>query len=154
MQSLKTYPTPLTVCFRGTMLIGAACQLFSVIYYTAVSDNILLLLGSVLFLFCIGRSISLFQLMRRADYETVEGICISIFTNPLKKHRKIRLLDKNGVEHTLLLAKNSKFQIGYSYRFYFRTQAALSLGSGYLSTLLSSNQFLGFECFGEYNGGD
>ena len=79
----------------------------------------------------------------------VEGTCVGIVPKPLRKYRKIRIMDDDGNESALLLGKHSKIQIGFRYRFYFKKTQRLTLGSEYFDSALSSDCFLGFEELGE-----
>ena len=79
----------------------------------------------------------------------VEGTCVGIVPKPLRKYRKIRIMDDDGNESALLLGKHSKIQIGFRYRFYFKKTQRLTLGSEYFDAALSSDCFLGFEELGE-----
>lgn len=69
---------------------------------------------------------------------------------PLRKYRKIKIMDGDGNESTMLLGKQSKVKIGYRYRFYFKETQHISLGSEYLNSAMSSDHFLGYEELGEF----
>lgn len=84
------------------------------------------------------------------EYEIVEGICVAVMPKPLRKYRKIKIMDDNGNESTMLLGKQSKVKIGYRYRFYFKETQRISLGSEYLDSAMSSDCFLGYEELGEF----
>lgn len=79
-----------------------------------------------------------------------KGTCVGITPKPLRRYRKIRIMDDNGNESALLLSKQSKVKIGYRYRFYFKNTQRLTLGSEYFDSALSSDCFLGYEELGEF----
>lgn len=79
----------------------------------------------------------------------MEGTCVGIVPKPLRKYRKIRIMDDDGNESAILLSKHSKVKIGFRYRFYFKTTQRLTLGSEYFDSALSSDCFLGYEELGE-----
>lgn len=81
------------------------------------------------------------------------GLTVDLFDmpKPLRKYRKIKIMDDNGNESTMLLGKQSKVKIGYRYRFYFKETQRISLGSEYLDSAMSSDCFLGYEELGEFS---
>ena len=81
----------------------------------------------------------------------MEGTCVAITPKPLRKYRKIKIIDTDGNESSLLLGKHSKVKIGFCYRFYFTKTQHVSLGSEYFDAALSSDCFLGYEELGEFN---
>ena len=110
----------------------------------------MLFLSLIIYMFSIGKAVDYYRVIAGKDYEIVEGTCVSITPKPLRKYRKIKIMDDNGVESSLLLNKQSKVKIGYRYRFYFKETQHISLGSEYLDSALSSDCFLGYEELGEY----
>ena len=74
---------------------------------------------------------------------------MGISPKPLRKFRKIRIMDDEGNESSLLLSKQSKVKIGDRYRFYFKQTQRISLGSDYFDAAMSSDCFLGYELVGK-----
>jgi hypothetical protein len=94
---------------------------------------------------------SLYYLIAKQKYETVEGTCVGIGVKPLRKYRTVKLMDDAGIESSLRLGKQTKIKIGFRYRFYLKkTERLYSVGSEYFDAALSSDQFLGFEELGEF----
>ena len=75
---------------------------------------------------------------------------MAVLPKPLRRYRKIKIMDDKGNESSMLLGKQSKVKIGYRYRFYFKETQHISLGSEYLDSAMSSDSFLGYEELGEY----
>ncbi|MDO4608873.1 MAG: hypothetical protein Q4B40_06755 [Clostridia bacterium] len=102
------------------------------------------------FVLSIGKAVEFYLLIANKKYEVVEGTCVGIVPKPLRKYRKIKIMDDVGVESTMLLNKQTKVKIGYRYRFFFKETQSLSYGSEYLDSATSSDCFLGFEELGEF----
>ena len=150
MIKLRDAPAPLRRKLYLTAIIGAACLLIGLAMFLFLKDKMMLFLSLIICTFSIGKAVDYYRVIVGEDYEIVEGTCISITPKPLRKYRKIKIMDDNGVESSLLLNKQSKVKIGYRYRFYFKETQHISLGSEYLDSALSSDCFLGYEELGEY----
>lgn len=110
----------------------------------------MLFLSLAVFAASVVRALSYYRIITDKSYETVEGVCVSIVPKPLRKYRKIKIVDGDGNESTMLLGKQSRVKIGYRYRFYFKETQHISLGSEYLNSAMSSDHFLGYEELGEF----
>ena len=135
MDKIKSAPGPLQRKLLFTALLGVLC-----LAKDEKDDE-----AGVLW-----RCLSLFRILSKEQYETVEGVCVAISQKPVRKYRKIKILSDDGAESSLLLSKQDKVKIGYRYRFYFSQTPRLSIGSDYFDAALSSDQFLGMEELGEY----
>lgn len=149
MSKIREAPAPLRRKLYLTAIIGIICLLVGLAMFLFLKDRMMLFLSSVLLVFCIGKVVDHYRLIVGEEYEIVEGTCVSIMPKPLRKYRKIKIMDDNGVESSLLLNKQSRVKIGYRYRFYFKETQHVSLGSEYLDSALSSDCFLGYEELGE-----
>lgn len=150
MSKIRQAPAPLRRKLYLTAIIGIVCLLVGLAMFLFLKDKMMLFLSLVICTFSIGKVIDYYRIIAGEDYETVEGICVSVTPKPLRKYRKIKIMDDNGVESSLLLNKQSKVKIGYCYRFYFKETQRISLGSEYLDSALSSDCFLGYEELGEF----
>ncbi len=128
-----------------TGLIGAGCMLFGTVYFFKIGDRILLILSLLVFFFCIGKAVFLFQIVKKQRYEAMEGTCIGITQRTFEKTQTIRLMDDNGIESTLRLPKGCKIKIGGQYRLYFSQRNSSWTGNHYLDTALMTGGFLGYE---------
>ena len=151
MSKIREAPAPLRRKIYLTAIIGIVCFLVGLAMFLFLKDKMMLFLSLVICTFSIGKVIDYYRIIAGEDYETVEGTCVSITPKPLRKYRKIKIMDDNGVESSLLLNKQSKIRIGYRYRFYFKETQHISLGSEYLDSALSSDCFLGYEELGEFS---
>lgn len=151
MEKIKNAPVPLRHKFYMTGLLGLLCLLIGIAVYFFSRDRIMLFLSGVVCILCMLRAYSVLRTITGKQYETVEGTCVGITPKPLRKYRKIRIMDDEGNESSLLLNKQSKVKIGYRYRFYFKNTHRLTLGNEYIDSSLSSDCFLGYEELGEFN---
>lgn len=149
MDKIKESPTPLKRKLFATCLIGIICLLIGIAMFLLLKDRIMLFLSVAVCILSFGKAFDYYRIISDGKYETVEGTCVGIVPKPLRKYRKIRIMDNEGNESSMLLSKQAKVKIGYRYRFYFKKTQRLSLGSEYLDTAMSSDHFLGYEELGE-----
>ena len=150
MDKLGNAPAPLRRKLFLTVLLGFLCLLVGAAMFLFSKDRIMLLLSAAVFAINLFRAWSLYELIRRKSYEVVEGTCVAVVSKPMHKYRKIRIMDDEGIESSLLLGKQSKVKIGFRYRFYFKKTQRFTVGSEYFDSALSSDCFLGFEELGEF----
>jgi len=150
MVNIKEAPAPLKRKMFLTCIVGTVCLLVGIGMSLFFKDRMMLFLSLVLFVFSIGKAIDYYRVISGEKYEVVEGTCIAVMPKPLRKYRKIKIMDDNGNESSLLLGKQSKVKIGYRYRFFFKETDHISLGSEYFDSALSSDCFLGYEELGEF----
>lgn len=151
MDKVKNSPSPLRRKLLFTCIIGIVCLLLGVAMFLFLKDRMMLFLSLLICVFSFGRAFNIYRVIAGEEYEVVEGTCVAITPKPLRKYRKIKIIDKNGNETSLLLGKHSKVKIGFCYRFYFTKTQHVSLGSEYFDAALSSDCFLGYEELGEFN---
>lgn len=150
MGKIKDAPAPLRRKLFLTCIVGAVCLLVGVVMFLFLKDRMMLFLSMAVCLLSFDKAIDYYRVISGAEYEIVEGTCVAIIPKPLRKYRKIKIIDDNGNESTMLLGKQSKVMIGYRYRFYFKETAHISLGSEYLDSAMSWDFFLGYEELGEF----
>lgn len=146
----KDIPRVLAQRLLFTLLIGAGCLAVGISYCLYTRDMVFLALSGLVFLFGLLRSLGLWLTIAGRQYEVVEGTCVGISAKAIRRQSKIRIMDENGVETALCLGKRPKVKIGFRYRFYFKSGRRLSLGSEYFDTVLSTEQFLGYEELGKF----
>ncbi|MDD4509342.1 MAG: hypothetical protein PHY23_00255 [Oscillospiraceae bacterium] len=132
------------------MLIGGLCLLVGVVMFLFSRDVIMLVLSGAICVGALWKAVTLFRMISKKNYEIVEGTCVSISQNPIRRYRKVKIMDEAGTESTLLLSKQDKIKIGFRYRFYFSKTQHITLGSEYFDAALSSDCFVGYEELGEY----
>lgn len=150
MKKIKDAPAPIKRKLFMTCLIGLLCLLIGIAMFLFVRDRIMLFLSLAVCVLSFGKAAGYYRIISGGKYETVEGTCVAVLPKPLRRYRKIKIMDDKGNESSMLLGKQSKVKIGYRYRFYFKETQHISLGSEYLDSAMSSDCFLGYEELGEY----
>lgn len=153
MDKIKNAPAPLRRKLFLTALLGLLCLLIGVAMFLFSKDRIMLLLSAAVCILSFYRAWSIYNTVCKQEYEVVEGTCVGITPKPMRKYRKVRIMDNEGNESALLLGKQSKIKIGFRYRFYFKKTQRFTIGSEYFDSALSSDCFLGFEELGELTEG-
>lgn len=151
MGKIKDAPAPIKRKMFLTCIVGIVCLLVGIAMCLFFNDRMMLFLSLAVCVLSAGKAIDYYRVIGGEDYEVVEGTCVAIMPKPLRKYRKIKIMDDNGNESTMLLGKQSKVKIGYRYRFYFKETQHVSLGSEYLDSAMSSDHFLGYEELGEFS---
>ncbi len=128
-----------------TMLVGMGCLLIGTALCIFSKDTIILFLSLAVFGISSFRAFTIYRLISKKEYEVIEGICVGIIPKLLGRYRKIKIMDNDANESTLLLNKQSKIRIGGKYRFYFKKTTRLTLGNEYFDTAMASDCFLGYE---------
>ena len=149
MKTIINAPTPLRRRLRLTVLLGLACLLIGLAVFLFSKDKMMLLLSTAVCILSFCRAYMFYRTISKKEYELVEGTCVGIVPKPMRKYRKVRIMDDEGTESALLLGKHAKIKIGFRYRFYFKSTQRLNCGSEYFDSALSSDCFLGFEELGE-----
>ena len=145
MSGFENWPAPI---LRRWLLSAAAGPVIFLIGLTgriALRDPVLLPLSALLSGCIITRCILLFRTIRQGDYETVEGVCVTIRWAPIGGHQRIRLMDESGTAHDLLLDRHQRFLIGNSYRVYLQS----SPGAELPGARIPHGALLGLEDLGE-----
>lgn len=150
MGKIKEAPAPLKRKLFLTCIVGTVCLLVGLAMFLFLKDRMMLFLSLAVCVFSAGKVIDFYSVIAGEKYEIVEGTCVAVMPKPLRKYRKIKIMDDNGNESTMLLGKQSKVKIGYRYRFFFKETQHISLGSEYLDSAMSSDCFLGYEELGEF----
>lgn len=150
MGKIREAPAPIKRKMFLTCIVGIVCLLVGIAMCLFLKDRMMLFLSLAVCVLSAGKALEYYRVIGGKEYEIVEGTCVAIMPKPLRKYRKIKIMDDNGNESTMLLGKQSKVKIGYRYRFYFKETQRFSLGSEYLDSAMSSDCFLGYEELGEY----
>ena len=145
MDNQLPYPSALQHRLLFTLLSGIAVIAISATIHTVTQDKTLFCLGGIVFIGCLFRCCSLWEIIVKRKYEVVAGTCIGVIAPPLRRYQKVTLMDENGIESSLLLQKQSRITIGKQYRFYFKKNCRPILGNSFLDSSLSADLFLGYE---------
>ncbi len=150
MNQINSTPAPLRQKFWLTGMVGILCLLVGIAMFLLWKDRTMLFLSFAVFAMCIGKAMSYRRILTDGAYEVVEGTCVAISSKPMRRYRKIKIMDNDGNEGALLLSKQAKIKIGYRYRFYFSDTQRLTIGNEYIDSSLSSDYFLGYEELGVF----
>lgn len=150
MDEIIIIPAPLRQKMTWTSIIGIMCFFVGLGIFLFLKDQTTMLLSCTLLVMCMGKAICYYRIVTTNAYEVVEGICVGIAPKPLRKYRKVKIMDSTGNEISLLLDKQSKIKIGYQYKFYFKKTERITLGNEYFDSALNSDCFLGFEEVGVF----
>ena len=115
MSGFENWPTPILRRWLLSAAAGPVIFLIGLAGRIALHDPTLLTLSTLLATCIVVRCILLFQAIRQGDYETVEGVCVTIRWAPIGGHQRIRLMDDSGAAHDL------------SYRVYFQSPPGAEL---------------------------
>ena len=149
MSGLESWPAPILRRWLLSAAAGPVIFLIGLAGRIALHDPVLLTLSALL-ASCVGvRCILLFRVIRQGDYETVEGVCVTVRRAPLGGHQRIRLMDDSGAAHDLLLDRRQRFLIGNSYRIYLQSSPETALPGA----RIPHGALLGLEDLGEYQTG-
>lgn len=154
MNAIKQFPNPLKHKLYLTLLIGLLCLIIGIVMFIMSKDIIMLFLSSLVCCMSFIKSFFLYRSIAEQKYEVVEGVCVAITPKPLRKYRKIKIMDDFGNESSILLSKHTKLKIGFRYRLYFKEIPKNISGSTYFDSAFSSDCFLGFEELGEFDSTD
>ena len=145
MSGFENWPAPILRRWLLSAAAGPVIFLIGLAGRIALHDPTLLTLSTLLASCIVVRCILLFQAIRHGDYETVEGVCVTIRRAPLGGHQRIRLMDESGTAHDLLLDRRQRFLIGSSYRIYLQS----SPGAALPEARIPHGALLGLENLGE-----
>lgn len=145
MNKWTEFPAPLKKKTVLTGLIGIGCLLVGIAFYIFGKDLIMLLLSIGIFLFSIYKAITLYLIASKGAYEKVEGVCTSIAPKLFGRYRKIKIVDEEKNERSLMIAKSSKIKVGDDYRFYFTRTEKLTISKEQFDLPDYSDTFLGYE---------
>ena len=145
MSGFENWPAPILRRWLLSAAAGPVIFLIGLAGRIALHDPTLLTLSTLLASCMVVRCILLFQAIRHGDYETVEGVCVTIRRAPLGGHQRIRLMDESGTAHDLLLDRRQRFLIGSSYRVYLQSPP----GAALLEARIPHGALLGLENLGE-----
>ena len=145
MSGFESWPAPILRRWLLSAAAGPVVFLIGLAGRIALHDPTLLTLSTLLASCMVVRCILLFQAIRHGDYETVEGVCVTIRWAPIGGHQRIRLMDDSGAAHDLLLDRHQKFWIGSSYRVYLQSPPGAALPEA----RIPHGALLGLEDLGE-----
>lgn len=142
---MKQWPPVLLRRWLLTVVLGLGFLVVGLAVWLALRDRTFLYLSGVVFLLSLGRAVMLFRCFLLGDYEVLEGVCIQTAQFPLQRYRKVRFMNAEEQEFTLMLGKQQRVQVGSQYRLYLQRGKNLPLPGGWLSASLAAGNLLGIE---------
>lgn len=137
-------PTPLRRKLLLSILTGLGCLAVGIVMFFVLKDHSFLLLSLFVLAFFVCKTAYYYHILATKSYDVVYGTCTAVIPT-LRRYCKVRLLDTEGNEFSLLLDKHAKIQIDHQYQFYFKATSRLCFGHSNLDSALNSDCFLGFE---------
>lgn len=144
MSGFENWPAPILRRWLLSAAAGPVIFLIGLAGRIALHDPTLLTLSTLLASCMVVRCILLFQAIRHGDYETVEGVCVTIRRAPLGGHQRIRLMDESALRMTSCWIGSQRFLIGSSYRVYLQSPP----GAALLEARIPHGALLGLEELG------
>ena len=127
MSGFESWPAPILRRWLLSAAAGPVIFLIGLAGRIALHDPVLLTLSTLLASCMVVRCILLFRVIRQGDYETLEGVCVTVRRAPLGGHQRIRLMDDSGAAHDLLMDRRQRFLVGNNYRIYLQSPPGAAL---------------------------
>lgn len=145
MEKWKHFPGVFRRKILLTGLTGLGCGTVATVVFFISRDRTLLMLGCIILLMCIYKTISFWNCAAGEHYHVLSGLChVPKSYSPLRL-RKVILTDSDGTETTLLLDRKAGMKDGLYYRLYFQGTFPEETGNGKLDAALRSDALIGLE---------
>ena len=117
MKKLLAWPAPLLQKWLLSLLL---CLPFltAAIVSAFSSDRTFLTLSALLLLFCGVRCAELYVMLANERYYAEEGICLSVFSIPFQRQRRVILQKADGEQVIFCVEKNKRLSVGQTYQVY------------------------------------
>ena len=117
MKKILAWPTPLLQKWLLSLLL---CLPFlaAAIISAFSGDRTFLILSALLLLFCDVRCAELYVMLANERYYAEEGICLSVFSIPFQRQRRVILQKADGEQVIFCVEKNKRLSVGQAYRVY------------------------------------
>ena len=122
MKKILAWPTPLLQKWLLSLLL---CLPFlaAAIISAFSGDRTFLILSALLLLFCGVRCAELYVMLANERYYAEEGICLSVFSIPFQRQRRVILQKADGEQVIFCVEKNKQLSVGQAYRAYLPLSA-------------------------------
>lgn len=145
MEKWKHFPGVFRRKIILTAVTGFGCGTLATAVFFISNDRTLLMLGIIILLMCIYKTISFWNCAAGEQYHVLSGFChIPKSYSPLRL-QKVILTDSDGVETTLLLDRKAGLKDGLYYRLYFQGTLPKETGNAKLDSALRSDALIGLE---------
>ena len=117
MKKILAWPAPLLQKWLLSLLL---CLPFlaATIVSAFSGDRTFLILSALLLLFCGVRCAELYVMLANERYYAEEGICLSVFSIPFQRQRRVILQKADGEQVIFCVEKNKRLSVGQAYRIY------------------------------------
>ena len=117
MKKILAWPAPLLQKWLLSLLL---CLPFlaATIVSAFSGDRTFLILSALLLLFCGVRCAELYVMLANERYYAEEGICLSVFSIPFQRQRRVILQKADGEQVIFCIEKNKRLSVGQNYRIY------------------------------------
>ena len=117
MKKILAWPAPLLQKWLLSLLLCLPFLTASIV--SAFSgDQTLLILSTLLLLFCGVRCAELYVLLAHGRYHVEEGVCLSASSIPFQRQRKVILQKTDGKQVIFCIEKNKRLSVGQVYQVY------------------------------------
>ena len=122
MKKILAWPAPLLQKWLLSLLL---CLPFlaAAIVSAFSGDRTFLILSALLLLFCGVRCAELYVMLANERYYAEEGICLSVFSIPFQRQRRVILQKADGEQVIFCVEKNKQLSVGQAYRAYLPLSA-------------------------------
>ena len=122
MKKILAWPAPLLQKWLLSLLL---CLPFlaATIVSAFSGDRTFLILSALLLLFCGVRCAELYVMLANERYYAEEGICLSVFSIPFQRQRRVILQKADGEQVIFCVEKNKQLSVGQAYRIYLPLSA-------------------------------
>ena len=122
MKKILAWPAPLLQKWLLSLLL---CLPFlaAAIISAFSGDRTFLILSALLLLFCGVRCAELYVMLANERYYAEEGICLSVFSIPFQRQRRVILQKADGEQVIFCVEKNKRLSVGQVYRIYLPLSA-------------------------------
>ena len=125
MKKILAWPAPLLQKWLLSLLL---CLPFltAAIISAFSGDRTFLILSALLLFFCGIRCAELYVMLANERYYAEEGICLSVFSIPFQRQRRVILQKADGEQVIFCVEKNKRLSVGQTYRVYLPTGTVVS----------------------------
>ena len=145
MNKWTEFPKPLKKRIVLVGFVGLTCLFVGITFCIFAKDMIMLILSIGIFLFSTYKVITLYRVVSKGEYESVEGVCTSIAPKLFGKYRKVKIVDEEKKERALMVAKGTNIKVGDNCRFYFTKTEKMTIGNEHFILSDFSDCLLGYE---------
>ena len=125
--------------------VGAACLLLGIAVGITQRDRLLFFLSLAVCAACGIKAVLFYRVAAREEYTVLEGVCVMLQQNPIRKSRRVKIVDGEDQIHVLALDKRVKLRVGHLYRFYLRQPGAAQALSSQTALPAPPDELLGYE---------